>query len=187
MSSQAATGTPAERVREAFGAVRLLASLPDRGWQAVMRIEREALVTARSADEVVAMIGREIERVPAAVLDSADWILTIPATGPGGFPIELSRHGARVRALFGELEEEFETLSGAMVWVARALSDQYRLRITLVAGRAREWSLEPITRREPREALSAGHVIWFRWLRPVTTVIRRNTFLAASRRVAVDE
>lgn len=169
---------------DALGDVRLLTSRPDRSWHAAMKIECETLATARSAEEVVAMIGREMQRLPAEVLDRADWILTIPSIGPSGFSIELSKRSSRVRALFGELEEEFESLAGAMVWVARALSDQYQLRTTLVGGYPMEWCLEPIERKEPQEVLAMGHVLWFRSLWPVTTVIRRNRLGAALRRAA---
>ena len=69
--------------------------------------------------------------------------LCIPSMNANGFDIEATFYDDSVHANFGGLEQEFESISGAMHWVRRALSSDYRLRIEMHGNRPYEWFLEP--------------------------------------------
>lgn len=170
----------AEAPRQAFGCVRLLARWPDRTWQTAMRIAPESFLAARDGAGAMRLIETSLGRVSPLIIESMDWILSIPPVGPRGFAIDISRSGGRIRGLFAELEEEFETLPGALAWVARALSGGYQLRRTLVGGKPRAWYLEPVVGDASAAVLAGGRVSLLPFFRPRATDIRRNSFAAAA-------
>ena len=173
-------------LRKAFDTVRLFRGMPDNGWQTVRKIPLSTLQEAQTANRVRELLESEISNFLADT-GELDWLLSIPPIGPEGFAVDLRNNDGQFSVLFGELEEGFELLSDALTWISRALSDAYQLRITLVGGRRREWTLEPVTPpynpNEWKPILASGHFVAFRSLRSITSLICRNRF-AGSRDVA---
>ena len=140
----------------------------------------------------------EIERVPTAALGllssieadfvsatrtssaSSDWAMmaSIPAMSPNGFDIDVRIDSVGICASFGGLNQEFDQIASAMVWVRRALSRQYQLRIVCLGGLAREWRLEPISSsHQNSEWLASGHPIRLRRWRRTSLIYRCNRLL----------
>lgn len=95
----------------------------------------------------VAMIARSNPR----------WSATWRGAGTEGFPVQVSLTD-RLRGDFGGLEAEFDELAAALIWVRRAGSPRWRLRIDSIGGRPRMWSLEPCDWPSgTRERLASGH------------------------------
>lgn len=162
------------KAEKAFAAVLLFRACPDRKLQLVRRIDASTFRAVQTASAARAMIEAEIALLERSATDN--WHLSIPPLEPCGFAIDLSCLDGRYRCLFGELEEEFETLDAALRWVARALSTDYRLRITYSGGRGCEWKLEPIVNSGAIDALAMGHFSILDLFRPKSTTIRSNSF-----------
>lgn len=160
----------------AFGKVRFLAATDACGWRSLITIPNEEFQSAANATAAVRLIEREMARVPRGVLQGANWLLSVPAVGPDGFEIYLSRENGVIRAFFGELEDEFHSLEQAMAWVARALSSDYQLRVVSVGGKPREWFLERVDKRDDGLSLGRGSPILFRRFRSLSVRIRSNLF-----------
>ncbi len=165
-----------ELVESAFNSIRFFKISAKDGWQTVHNIPLATFLSAQTAENARELLEVKILRFLQEVGDDTDWLLTIPSLGKQGFAIDLSRNEFKFRVMFGELEENFETLSEALAWVARGLSDTYQMRITLVGGRAREWTLEPTAPASNGPSLASGNVVLFRSMRDVKHVVLRNTF-----------
>jgi hypothetical protein len=165
-----------QMVDDAFGNVRLFSATPDNGWRTVRKIPLSTFVETRTAERARALLEFTIRSFYTESGTGTDWLLSIPPLGAEGFAVDLSKNGELYRILFGELEEEFDTLSDALNWVGRALSESYQLRVTLVGGRRREWRLEPVAANEENLTLATGSFVPFRSLRSVTSLVYRNSF-----------
>ena len=164
---------------DAFEAVHLFRRAPDKSWQVVRKIPLQTFQDAGTAERARELLEGGIQAFIRETTNTADWFLSIPPIGPNGFAIDLSKNdGEPFRVLFGELEEEFSTLSDALTWISRALSDAYQLRTTVIGKRSREWHLEPVVPDTGKPTLARGDVYLFRGLRSPTIVIRRNAFAA---------
>jgi hypothetical protein len=106
-----------------------------------------------------------------------NWLLSIPPLGSNGFAVDLSKTGENFRVMFGELEEDFSTLNDALDWISRAISDAYQLRITIIGGRHRGWTLEPVIPSDQSPVLATGHLVLFRSFRSTTSLVYRNNFV----------
>jgi hypothetical protein len=171
-----------EVVRDAFSSIRMFKTHAD-GWQAVRKIPLDVFRDATTDDQTKELLESHVLSFVQDVGYKANWLLSVPPLGPHGFAIDLSNSGSEYQVLFGELEERFLTLSDALVWVARAISDTYQLRVTRIGGRPREWALEPIlsaghapSRQAP--SLATGDLVLFRSFRSVQTDVFRNTLRA---------
>lgn len=102
-------------------------------------------------------------------------VLSIPAADAAGFAIDLEYFESGISCAFGPLCWSFDSDDGAWTWIERGLSAAYRLRIVTVAGREREWRLEPAN-DEPGDALATGHVGIFDLWRKRTSSFRQNDF-----------
>ena len=171
-------------VQEAFGAVRLLAASSSGSWRSLMTISSQEFRAAATAADAVALLEREMARLSVSRLEEGDWLLSIPPVGRDGFAIDLSKSGGRLKCLFGDFEEDFESVSQAMIWISRALSEAYQLRTVYRGGKPREWYLEPVSCASSKAALAAGHPKLLSFWRPATKTIRRNTFSSESRATA---
>ncbi len=165
-----------KRVNDAFNSIRFFKISDQDGWTAVHNVSLAAFLSAPSAAEARRLLEVNILQFLQEVGDQADWLLSIPPLGKQGFAIDLSQNNGRFRVMFGELEEDCETLSEALAWISRALSDSYQMRITLVGGRAREWTLEPTSPASNEPSLASGDVILFRSMRDTKHVVLRNSF-----------
>ena len=167
---------PPSFMREAFGAVRFFTCKPGKSYQTIMKITPDRFLAADCAKRATELIESEIEKIGAASRENTDWILAIPPSGPNGFAIDISNRNGSISGLFGGLEAEFETLGQAMLWVRRALSRNFQLRITEVGNVQKAWHLEPVEGRNPDQTLALGYVSLLDARRERTTVIRRNSF-----------
>jgi hypothetical protein len=166
--------------RDAFNAVRVFKLQPDRSWHAVLKVPLGDFLSSKNATEAVALIEATLKRLPKGELETTNWLLSIPPASPEGFAIDISHApGSGFRGLFGDLEEEFATLDEALMWVGRALSSSYQLKITFVGNSPREWRLEPIPCADHLSSatLAHGHISLLSLFQPKTTIIRRNAFL----------
>jgi hypothetical protein len=110
--------------------------------------------------------------------DSAQ-LLSIPATSPDGFDIEVLVDSSGVRACFGGLEQDFATVATAMHWVRRALSKAYQLRVSSIGGVACEWSLEAVNSDGGAgDSLASGHLTLFSAFRTKSLAHRRNSLFS---------
>ena len=176
---------PAVDANNAFAAVHLFRrGTPDKGWQIVRSIALQTFQVARTAERARELLEGGIQAFVRETANTCDWFLSIPPIGPNGFAIDLSKNdGEPFRVQFGELEEEFETLSDALTWISRALSDAYQLRITEIGRRSRECHLEPVVPDAGKPTLATGDVFLLRGGLPSIrrTVIRQNSFAARER------
>ena len=92
----------------------------------------------KSTRDAAKLIDQKLSEVPPGVLAEGEWILSIPPLGENGFSIDLSKSCSKILCLFGELEQKFDRVLQAMVWIERALSDAYQLWITSSGGRPTE-------------------------------------------------
>lgn len=100
--------------------------------------------------------------------------VSIPATGPDGFAIVLWYDVHGIRACFGGLEQDFDTLQGATAWIERAVSGEYRLRIDFVGKRPVKWTLERADGAPDGDQLSFGYVVLFAAFMKRRTVYLQN-------------
>jgi hypothetical protein len=112
-------------------------------------------------------------------------VVSLPARDSGGFDIEIIADTSGLSVSFGGLLHEFALVADAMLWVRRAMSDAYHLRIVSVGGKLREWRLEPVAgpgaeSPPPAECLAAGHAVLFSHMRQKTIFYRRNAVLPAA-------
>ena len=138
-----------------------------------------ALSEFRSSPETARAFLATVEREwRIAFLLNADALgarlLSIPAQGPDGFDIEVTIDGEHIRASFDGLVEEFATVSGAFVFVARGLSGDYRPCVGEAVGLPNERCIEPAgrTAATPHVLASGGvgllalvknrFVVWWR-------------------------
>ncbi len=172
----------ANDVSSAFSAVRLMVGRADlegaKTWETVLKIPGQRLMNCQSADEAMALVRNGLADLEAKGVLEGEWILSIPPSDKNGFPIDLLRNAepTRVRCLFGILEQEFETIEHALVWVRLALSNSYQLRITSVGDQPRRWRLEPVDASSGSAALEMGHGLPFFWRGRTQSEIRRNFF-----------
>jgi hypothetical protein len=76
---------------------------------------------------------------------------------------------------FGGLLSDFDDLATALVWVRRAGSPQWCLRIDVIAGRPRAWSLEPWGWTAGHSVrLASGHLGLFDRFRRRTSLVLCN-------------
>lgn len=101
--------------------------------------------------------------------------ITIPASGPDGFDISVVYEPDTVRVSFGGLEQDFENADDAMVWINRAMSRSYRLRIDFVGLRPYCWQLEKVgDAGPPHVCLASGFAVMFWAFRRRKTIYRQN-------------
>ena len=101
--------------------------------------------------------------------------LGIRATSPDGFDILVFSDDIGTRVCFGGLEHDFDTAEEAAVWVKRARSDAYRLRIDLLDKRPIRWALEEIlSGGEVKEVLVSGHLVSTRHRDKHRIIYRQN-------------
>ena len=82
----------------------------------------------------------------------------IRATDPDGFDILVFTDKLGTRVCFGGLEQDFDTEKEADIWIKRARSEAYRLRIDLIDKRPIRFALEEIlSSGEVKEALVSGY------------------------------
>jgi len=143
-----------------------------------MKLAPDRLIAAGTAARATRLNATELQRLRADTTTTRGWHLSLLPIGPDGFPIDLTGSSDRICSCFGGLEVEFETLSAALVWVERALSDAYQLRTTFVGARPREWRLEPVDDHISTDVLEFGYPIVFKSLRSRFVVVRRNALAA---------
>ena len=104
-------------------------------------------------------------------------LLGVPGVQTTGFETTVLLDGDKVLASFGGLEQEFATIEEALIWVERAFSGDYRLKVTERGGLAVEWRLEPVLEGAgSNEVLASGLVTLLGSFRRSTISYRRNTF-----------
>ena len=172
-------GASTERyLRDFFGAVRLFTRRHDGQLDTVLKISSSAFLAAETVPQALGLIETEMKSLPSYLLQGADWQLSIPPTGAQGFAIDLITSGDGIRCSFGELEESFDSLETAMLWIGRGLGRNYQLRIVKAGGKPREWYLEPVDGGSTLDVLARGNGGMFSRSRQlVTTVIHRNSFV----------
>ena len=142
----------------------------------------------RIADDFLSGIEDDCYAARSAAAGSSDWafLASIPAISVKGFDIDVRVDESGISASFGGLNHDFPEISLALVWVRRALSRQYQLRIVCIGGLAREWYLEPVGRDQQThqangldssESLAAGHPVLMRRWRKTSVNYRRNHLL----------
>lgn len=108
------------------------------------------------------------------------WTLSIPAFHVDGFDIDVHFDQDIIRASFGGLQQEFATVSGAITWVERALSNSYRLHTVIIGGRPREWRLEPVDGNPDGDCtLTSGVPAFFASLRSRHFHVSQNRAIAS--------
>ncbi len=113
--------------------------------------------------------------VDVAPLREARRELGIRATDPGGFDIFVFCDERGARVCFGGLEYDFDTAEEAAVWVKRARSDAYRLRIDFIDKRPFRWALEEIlSGGDVTEVLVSGHTVSRRFKDKHRIIYRQN-------------
>ncbi len=113
--------------------------------------------------------------VDVAPLREARRELGIRATDPDGFDILVFSDERGTRVCFGGLEQDFDTPEEAALWVKRARSDAYRLRIDFLDKRPIRWALEEIlSGGDVKEALVSGHAISSRLQAKHRIIYRQN-------------
>jgi len=167
--------TRAPTLFEASGAVRLMRLEADGVWQTVVKIPERRFLAAESAQGALRLIERELTKADFFLHHYRNWILSIPPAEPAGFSIEIYHQDGPISVQFGGLEIAFESLSEAMPWVSRALSNSYQLRTTEIGKIPRAWYLEPVSGGDPRRGLAMGYAFFERY-RQTSTTIRRNSF-----------
>lgn len=162
----------------AFDTIRLFERSATHDWRTVLRLPK-ARLDGKTAAQAVAIVNAEIDQLPFDLDRTVNWLLSIPAVGRNGFAIDISKTAADgVIGLFGGLEETFETLPEALIWVERALSDEYCLQIKSRGGQAREWRLAPVDPMVPGDVLASGHVEMLGFLRDYDVSIKQNACVA---------
>lgn len=158
-------------------------------WEFTRRIALCDLVRGpRIADDFLSGIEDDCYAARSAAAGSSDWafLASIPAISVKGFDIDVRVDESGISASFGGLNHDFPEISLALVWVRRALSRQYQLRIVCIGGLAREWYLEPVGRDQQThqanglnssESLAAGHPVLMRRWRKTSVNYRRNHLL----------
>jgi hypothetical protein len=158
-------------------------------WQVTRRVPlREMARTQTAAVEFLNSLEEDFASSPRLSNGLTDWamVASIPSTSPNGFDIDIRADESGISASFGGLNHEFDLISSAMVWVRRALSRQYQLRIVCFGGLAREWYLEPVGRDQQThqgnsldssKSLAAGHPVLMRRWRKTSVNYRRNRLL----------
>ena len=170
-------------IKSAFNTVRLFRVTPANGWQTVRQMALSTFQEAETAKQARELLESQIVGFLEGSGEKTDWLLSIPPIGSEGFAIDLSKNGELFCVVFGELEENFTRLTDALDWIGRALSDAYQLRITLIGGRRREWTLEPVVPNGQNPILASGHFVPFRSFRSITSLVYKNSF-TASRQLA---
>jgi hypothetical protein len=136
----------------------------------------------RLLDDVTSQLIRQV-RSP----QRSTWIAAAPPFGPNGFPVDLRVGPLGVIGSFGGFEHEFEHVDIGMLWVARALSNEYRLKVTLIAGQPCAWRVEPVNLATSQPALASGQLSLRSLFAAKHCVYFQNTGFAAASRSAVDE
>ncbi len=115
----------------------------------------------------------DFDIVPAVPARACE--LGIRATDPDGFDILVFSDERGTRVCFGGLEQDFDTPEEAALWVKRARSDAYRLRIDFLDKRPFRWALEEIVcGGDVREVLVSGCTVSQRLLHKRRIVYRQN-------------
>jgi hypothetical protein len=113
-----------------------------------------------------------------ACWDSADHgaatSLAIPATTLGGFDVHVTAEMRALNVSFNGLECEFECADLAALWIGRALSGEYQLRIDYVGERPWQWTLEHADHAAQESSLTMGMPVRFASLRTKRTQYLRN-------------
>jgi hypothetical protein len=177
MLALVATGYDASRnphLNTVFQTVRLFQTGTDPVWRTVRKVPLSIFHEAGAAAPSRVLIEEKILSFLDPGSTTSDWVLSVPPIGNDGFAIDLSRHGESYRLLLGELEEDFETLNEALTWVGRAMSSAYQLKVTMIGGRKRSWTLEPINPASDMPSLSRGYWVLAQYLLSIKTIIYRN-------------
>lgn len=144
-------------------------------WDLLWEVSANAMHSLKTADAATDLIRKMLNQFVLHESSSTDWRLSIPTLSDDGFDVDLMKRHDCIFATFGGLQEEFPTLAIALVWLRRALCRDYRLSITIVGGKPRQWRLEPaLTSAEPALFLAYGDVSLFSFLRPKSVVMRQN-------------
>ena len=159
-------------------------------WQVTRRVPlREMARVSRTAVEFLNSLEEDFASSPRLSNDSTDWamVASIPSMSSLGFDIDIRADERGISASFGGLNQEFSRISSAMVWVRRALSWQYHLRIVCIGGLAREWRLEPValvlgSDHGPADCLASGYPVLMRRWRKTSVNYRSNRLLDGGER-----
>ena len=153
-------------------------------WTVERRIPVEEILRApRAALDVLRGIEDDISQAAQPSLNGPERevVVSFPAISEDGFDLDLHVGDGRIAASFGGLNQDFLEVRSAMIWVRRALSRQYQLRILSVGRMPCEWLLEPIVGGGgPAECLSAGYPVLLRRWRKMTVDYRRNVLIDLS-------
>jgi hypothetical protein len=160
-----------------------------RHWEFTRRVPlREMARTPTAVDDFLNRIEEDFANSPLCSTGASDWamVTSIPAMSVRGFDIDIRFDESGISASFGGLNQEFSEMSSAMVWVRRALSRQYQLRVVCIGGLAREWCLEPVAQYQgfgqgsshgSPECLTSGYPVLMRRWRKTSVNYRRNRLL----------
>lgn len=129
----------------------------DNKYSDIVEISFQNFLVAADASKAVA----RLENLLTSFSCGQRWRLTIPRLSSHGFSIELNRLDAVYRLRLGGLEEEMESLQGALWWIEMALSGKYRLTTWLARRRAFQYRFEPVSSTGP--ILSTGHFSIMSW------------------------
>ena len=114
-----------------------------------------------------------VSRIGGSILGRGRVI--VPASGPGGFEIELLQTPDGATADFGGLTQDFSSFGEALNWAERAVLEDYRLRIDYAGRNPWRWTLEKMVRDGGViEVFTSGTLLLFPWFRPRSTTFRQN-------------
>lgn len=165
-----------ERIEEVFRAARVFGLSPRQQWVSRWYSGYNRLDSRNALAET---IDEALDRFVCPEHPDRARLLSLPPTGPTGFAIDLLYEQGEVRAWFADMEHHFDDIASAVPWARRGAVGEYQLRTTFVAGKPREWLLEPSERGAAGgPTLATGHPIFFKSLRSVRQVVRRNALSA---------
>ena len=181
LASSVAQRKPVDRqLSDVFGAVRFFRLGKDGTQSTIWKVSASEFRATNTVDAAIQLILTGIKPFTDGDPQAFNWVLSIPSMVEGGFAVDLIKNGDSIRGQFGGLEENFETLDQAMIWVGRALSSDYHLKVTFIGGKPREWRLEPATANANSfNALATGEAYLFSSLKSTSTVMLRNGFMSA--------
>jgi hypothetical protein len=120
--------------------------------------------------QILVLMNRMVQRA-----DGTQLLLSIPPRNSAGFDVGLQANETGINGTFGGLEQVFSNLEEAMCWVERALSDVYRLKITLAGDWPCGWQLEPVGGpRHDAPVLATGQLSLRSLFHTKHSIYRRN-------------
>ena len=151
-----------------------------------MRAPTDSANAGMHQDKSEAAVGtwQSLERashcLPAVITNSLwsnSWReeITIPASRTQGFDVVISKGATGVRVCFGGLEQDFDTVRDAAVWVDRALTGDYQLCVVFCGKRPFRWTLERRWTPDSAPRLAFGYPLLAASFRKTSTVVRYNS------------